>query len=461
MIHLQRVTPIAGGCFVLALAVALIQPTLPAFAQRAELNEVRNEIARLQREVSALRRQIARGGTRGRSGPKSIGGELPPTLAARMEVRLSQLEGQVSRMTGKIEEINHGIKQIGEKLDRAVTDIELRLSALEKGKPVAGGRRSAGGGRTTARRGSTGRTADGNSGGDTRGSGSGAGTAGGTTGNAGGGTGGGGEQLAKLPDGKPAEQYQYAMSLLRTPAITTRPPGHSRPSSSGYPNGTLTGNAVYWLGESYYVRGKYREAAIHFAEGFKKFPKSPKASANLLKARYVLRQAQQAPRGLRQPVRVAAAVSARTPHISAAVPPANRAGCAAARNSSVRPWEYAHAHLRPPAERARLRPGHGASRPVRARPASGDSRFPAAPTVWRWRCWPAAGRQSHQGKVTAVYCRPRPAARFRSRSLHGWHLVPRSWMRPCHFDLGRRQACQRYSVCRPRRPLCAARRLVP
>ncbi|MDH3234446.1 MAG: tol-pal system protein YbgF [Alphaproteobacteria bacterium] len=283
MTYLQRVTPIAGGCFVLALAVALIQPTLPAFAQSAELNDVRNEIARLQREVSALRRQIARGGARSSGGPRSIGGELPPTLAARMEVRLSQLEGQVSRMTGKIEEINHGIKQIGEKLDRAVSDIELRLSALEKGKPVARGQaRSAGGERATARRGSTGRTAAGNAGGDSRGGGSDAGTAGGTTGSAAGGTGGGGEQLAKLPDGKPAEQYQYAMSLLRR-GNHDKAAGALKAFIQRYPNGTLTGNAVYWLGESYYVRGQYREAAIHFAEGFKKFPKSPKASANLLK----------------------------------------------------------------------------------------------------------------------------------------------------------------------------------
>lgn len=288
MTHPHRITPIAMAGVLLALAVALILPALPASAQSVELNEVRNELARLQREVSALRRQIARSGASGgnRNTPRSIGGELPPTLAARMEVRLSQLENQVNRMTGKIEEINHGIRQLGEKLDKTVSDIEIRLSALEKGKPVARGARTGGSERRTARRGDSERR-----GGAGRQGGTGAagGAAGGTTGGAGGGAAGGttgapdgGEQLAKLPEGKPAEQYQYAMSLLRR-GNHEKAAGALKAFIRRYPNGTLTGNAVYWLGESYYVRGQYREAAIHFAEGFKKFPKSPKASANLLK----------------------------------------------------------------------------------------------------------------------------------------------------------------------------------
>jgi tol-pal system protein YbgF len=292
MIYPHRVTAFATAGFLLVLAIALVQPVRPASAQSVELNEVRNELARLQREVSALRRQIARSGNGGRGAPKSIGGELPPTLAARMEVRLSQLERQVSGMTGKIEEIDHGIKVLGEKLDKAMSDVELRLSALEKGKPVAGGaRRRAGDGerRTTARRGGddggarggaerAGREGGGSTGGGSTGGGSTGGAEGGTSGAAA----GGGEELAKLPDGKPAEQYQYAMSLLRR-GQHEKAAGALKAFIQRYPNGALTGNAVYWLGESYYVRGQYREAAIHFAEGFKKFPKSPKASANLLK----------------------------------------------------------------------------------------------------------------------------------------------------------------------------------
>ena len=45
----------------------------------------------------------------------------------------------------------------------------------------------------------------------------------------------------------------------------------------------LAGNAQYWLGETYYAQSDYKNAAIAFAEGYQKYPKSSKAPDNLLK----------------------------------------------------------------------------------------------------------------------------------------------------------------------------------
>lgn len=50
-----------------------------------------------------------------------------------------------------------------------------------------------------------------------------------------------------------------------------------------YPNDDLSGNAQYWLGESYYVRGQYRKAADNFLKGYTKYKSSLKASDSLLK----------------------------------------------------------------------------------------------------------------------------------------------------------------------------------
>ena len=50
-----------------------------------------------------------------------------------------------------------------------------------------------------------------------------------------------------------------------------------------YSDHSLTSNAYYWLGESFYVRKKYIQAAQNFAAGYKRFPKGSKASAQLLK----------------------------------------------------------------------------------------------------------------------------------------------------------------------------------
>jgi len=50
-----------------------------------------------------------------------------------------------------------------------------------------------------------------------------------------------------------------------------------------HPNGKLAGNAQYWLGESYYVRGQYKDAADSFLKGYTVYAKSTKAPDSLLK----------------------------------------------------------------------------------------------------------------------------------------------------------------------------------
>lgn len=50
-----------------------------------------------------------------------------------------------------------------------------------------------------------------------------------------------------------------------------------------HPKHHLTENAKYWLAETFYVRGKFQEAAVSFAEAYQEFPKGAKAPDNLLK----------------------------------------------------------------------------------------------------------------------------------------------------------------------------------
>ncbi len=49
------------------------------------------------------------------------------------------------------------------------------------------------------------------------------------------------------------------------------------------PENQLAGSAHYWLGELYILEKKYRDAALIFAEGYQKFPKSIKAPDMLFK----------------------------------------------------------------------------------------------------------------------------------------------------------------------------------
>jgi tol-pal system protein YbgF len=51
----------------------------------------------------------------------------------------------------------------------------------------------------------------------------------------------------------------------------------------GYPNDPLAGKAQYWLGETYYVRGQYKDAAGAFLKGYKRYKSGEKAPDSLLK----------------------------------------------------------------------------------------------------------------------------------------------------------------------------------
>jgi tol-pal system protein YbgF len=50
-----------------------------------------------------------------------------------------------------------------------------------------------------------------------------------------------------------------------------------------YPNDALSGNAQYWLGESFFVRAQYKQAASAFLKGYQTYGKSSKAPDSLLK----------------------------------------------------------------------------------------------------------------------------------------------------------------------------------
>lgn len=50
-----------------------------------------------------------------------------------------------------------------------------------------------------------------------------------------------------------------------------------------YPDHNLAGTAQYWLGETYFTQGDYRQAAQNYLAGYKTYPKSRRAADSLLK----------------------------------------------------------------------------------------------------------------------------------------------------------------------------------
>ena len=80
----------------------------------------------------------------------------------------------------------------------------------------------------------------------------------------------------------PEEQFQAAFDYVRKKEWDL-----AKKSLNNFiinnPENQLAGSAHYWLGELYILEKKYRDAALIFAEGYQKFPKSIKAPDMLFK----------------------------------------------------------------------------------------------------------------------------------------------------------------------------------
>lgn len=231
-------------------------------AQEADLKRLVDQLKRLQTEMTTLQRHVYRGEEPPPPPPDSLSNQQ----AARLEVRLSEFEAELRSLTGKIEEQNFKISQFAKRLDKLVADVDDRLQLVEQ--QVQNGALAA----------------DGVAGAQTGTDATLAGTEGtaGVLGQISAEPAAASPETAMAPDATPEEQYEYAFGLL------------SRNDFDGaeqvlakfleqHPQDKLAGNAKYWLGETFYVRGRYADAAIAFAEGYEAYPESVKAPDNLLK----------------------------------------------------------------------------------------------------------------------------------------------------------------------------------
>jgi tol-pal system protein YbgF len=258
-------TPARAVCamvFAVALAMSAAAPT--ARAQDTSLKGLLDRVERLQRDLNTLQRHVYRGEPPP-AAASTGGAEVPSTQAARIEVRLSQFETELRALTGQAEEQSFRINQMAQRLDSLVVDLDLRLQALEAG---------AVGLATDTEEPESAAAAPGaaqpawDEGPKTLGTVSEGGLAAAK---------GSGQEA-----GTPKQQYDHAFDLLHQADYQ----GAERALAAfldQYPSDPLAGNAKYWLGETYYVRGQYAEAAVAFAEGYQSYPDSVKAPDNLLK----------------------------------------------------------------------------------------------------------------------------------------------------------------------------------
>lgn len=287
--------------FILLLSAAV--PT--AASAQQDVNGLLNRMARLERELADLQRTVYAGGqppasvTTGQntqlSQPDGVGG----SPLARVEIRLQQIEADLRRMTGRVEELGYKVQNVSDRMDRLQTDTDIRFRELSGDAGAVSDQDGAG--QTGTGQTGTGQTGTGQTGprteltppADTTSPTTGAkpqdlGTLSGndlstlkaTTPAP---SGAAVNQTALLPaDASVEEQYKAAFDHLVKHDLPTAEAAF-KAFLEAHPDDPLAGNAQYWLGETYYARDRYEEAAVAFLGGYQSYPKSPKAADNLLK----------------------------------------------------------------------------------------------------------------------------------------------------------------------------------
>ncbi len=231
-----------------------------ALAQDAGLA---GRLDRVERDLTVLQRQVYRDQTSG-------GGESAVSSdgSASLFVRLGHVEEQMRDLTGQIEEINFKINQVNQRLDRMTADNDFRFQSLEKGgvAPQSAAPQSSSAPADLTPSGTAAQAAPQAS--------------------------GSAPVKLKPPPSDAGEAYREAFRLLQKADYAAAEVSF-KAFLKDHADTEYAGNAQYWLGETYYVRGQFEPAAVAFADGYKKYRKGAKAPDSLLKLGFSMRKLNQ------------------------------------------------------------------------------------------------------------------------------------------------------------------------
>lgn len=256
-VRAQGILPL---CLCLVVGVSVLPH--PSYAQS---RDVLNRLERMEKEMETLNRAVYKG-----ERPPASGGGGGSDVAANVELRIGHMETEIRNLTGKVEQQSYDIQQLQQKIDGLEMDSRMRLDAVEAqlrnrgGAPVAGGQPQP--------------MVDTNT------------------------------IPPMAPDGTPAVLQPDPAAANNSGMVTGAETGatdaaglyergfgqikqqdYAAAESSfssflkQYPTHALAPNALYWLGETYYVRKDYTKASRAFAEAYQKYPNGPKGADNLLK----------------------------------------------------------------------------------------------------------------------------------------------------------------------------------
>lgn len=257
-----------------ALTFFMVVPLYSPASAQQDSRDLSNRLDRLDNEIQTLSQAVFKGGIipkKSAEDYKSQTRQINRT-PADVEVRLSQLEREIRALTGRVETQAHEISKVENDLKRRMSDLEMRIRDLERG----GAPRSSSAQTSSSDiRQTPPATTSQQPTNITRGEQGGQGTeldesVSGT--------------LGSLTNSRqlPIDMYETAFAKLKNGQYEDAEKAF-RSFISQNPDHRLVSNARYWLGETFYVREDYEQAARAFARGYKENPSGAKAPDNLLK----------------------------------------------------------------------------------------------------------------------------------------------------------------------------------
>lgn len=276
------------GAFLLAGGLAAGAATPLLADPSSDLRALNNRIEKLERDLTDLQRQTYRAGSGGSSSGSD--GQAAPANAAELTVRLQDAETSLREMNGRLEELSYEIRQNREQLTRFKEDVEFRFQELEGGAATGAGAAASQAGGSGAVALKPPASAGGNASSSAATGPQTLGTLpqsalseGGSEGGNAAAAGGAGAVAAAVTDaGSPEAAYDASIDLLKQGQFDTARVNFQK-FLELYPDHPLAGNAQYWLGETYYVQGDYKQAADAFLKGYTTYESSNKAPDSLLK----------------------------------------------------------------------------------------------------------------------------------------------------------------------------------
>lgn len=230
----------------LSFSVALLCST----AQAQQFGALEADVEALKEDVRALQRNAYRAQNDDFYGPVS---------SSDMAVRVGEMDENMRKINGRLDEIEYKLKTMNERIDMINRDIDVRISMIE-GKPI----KSSGLGVQEPKEKFAPKVAD-NAPKSLLGAEIDKGT-----------------DLPSMPTKTADQIYKEGLEYLKAKNYD-KAEGAFDSVLRRFPQDKLAGNAQFWLGEVYYSRGQYKEAAVAFGKVYKNYKDGPKGADGLLK----------------------------------------------------------------------------------------------------------------------------------------------------------------------------------